>query len=69
MCPDTMEGDIESHSSAGVVIVAVPIGVLPRPCRPVHLLAAPSRNQVVIPDRMVTAVKNGSIITECKAVS
>eukprot|EP00287_Rhodomonas_sp_CCMP768_P001178 CAMPEP_0196752340 /NCGR_PEP_ID=MMETSP1091-20130531/86818_1 /TAXON_ID=302021 /ORGANISM="Rhodomonas sp., Strain CCMP768" /LENGTH=71 /DNA_ID=CAMNT_0042100265 /DNA_START=28 /DNA_END=243 /DNA_ORIENTATION=- len=66
MCPDTMEGDIEARSSAAIKIIAVPLSILPRPFRPHHLLASTSQNQVIIPDRMITSVKNGAIVTECK---
>ena len=38
----------------------------------VHLLSwykyqRPSTDQVVIPDRMVTALRDGAIVTECRA--
>mmetsp|Transcript_59630 Transcript_59630/g.122290 ORF Transcript_59630/g.122290 Transcript_59630/m.122290 type:complete len:318 (+) Transcript_59630:93-1046(+) len=69
MCPDTMEGDIEARSSASIRIIAIPISSLPKPFRPQHLLASTAKNQVIIPDRMITSVKNGAIVTECKTQS
>jgi len=50
------------------VVKAVPASSLPPNATPEMMMRAPVQNQVVIPDRMVTGVKDGAIVTECKGV-
>lgn len=50
------------------VVKAVPLSALPPNPTPDMLLRSPVHNQVVIPDRMVTGVKDGAIVTECKTM-